>query len=167
MWISKSTTASRFWNLEITQNWIQIEFCPHVLHDIWVRRPQRGERRGETHSLGSRVFFVCVSSEDPLVGNLHWNNRRFFCLGQVAHEVLVEKLKAVNEAKLKLVQPKLIQMLYNQSESAMNKVKRESERALQSIGKFCTCAHAHTRTHKQGFWSLLEHAIILLCCHSQ
>lgn len=164
MWISKSTTASRFWNLEITQDWIQIEFCPYVLHDVWVRRPQRGEICIPSDQI---VSFVCVSSEDPLVGNLHWNNRRFFCLGQVDHEVLVEKLKAVNEAKLKLVQPKLIQMLYNQSESAMNKVKRESERAQQSIGKFCTCTHAHTRTHKQGLWSLLEHAIILLCHNSQ
>jgi hypothetical protein len=51
---------------------------------------------------------------------------------QVDHETLVEKLKEVNEAQLKLVQPKLVVLLGNQSRAALSKLQREAERAQQS-----------------------------------
>lgn len=44
----------------------------------------------------------------------------------------MEKLKEVNEAQLKLVQPKLVVLLGNQSRAALSKLQREAERAQQS-----------------------------------
>ena len=52
--------------------------------------------------------------------------------GQVDHEVLVTKLKEVNDAQLKLMQPKLVQVLFDRSTAAMIKVQREAERAQKS-----------------------------------
>ena len=51
--------------------------------------------------------------------------------GQVDHETLVQKLREVNEAQLRLMQPKLTQVLFEESEAAHNKLKRQDEKAQQ------------------------------------
>lgn len=55
--------------------------------------------------------------------------------GQVEHEVLVAKLKEVNEEQLKLVQPKLVEVLYNQSKAAIKKLHLHTTKAEQSRDK--------------------------------
>jgi len=52
---------------------------------------------------------------------------------QVDHETLVEKLREVNEAQLKLVQPKLVKLLGARSQAALGRVEREAVRVQQSI----------------------------------
>lgn len=54
---------------------------------------------------------------------------------QVDHETLVEKLQEVNEAQLKLVQPKLVKVLGNRSQAALGRVEREAARVQQSIDR--------------------------------
>lgn len=52
--------------------------------------------------------------------------------GQVDHETLVRKLKEVNEAQLLQMQPKLAQVLFEESEAARNKLTRQDEKAQQA-----------------------------------
>ena len=52
--------------------------------------------------------------------------------GQVDHDVLVAKLQEVNEARLKLLKPKLVEVLHDQSTSAINKVQLMAEKVQES-----------------------------------
>ena len=59
--------------------------------------------------------------------------------GQVDHEVLIAKLQEVNEARLKLLKPKLVEVLHDQSTSAINKVQLMAEKVQES--RFALSGH--------------------------
>ena len=68
-------------------------------------------------------------------GSQDYNGLVTLWRGQVEHEVLVAKLKEVNEEQLKLVQPKLVEVLYNQSKAAIKKLHLHTTKAEQSRDK--------------------------------